>query len=305
MIRHALLRLGQRHTTFALSALVLVLACHSSAPTATKSTTPPTTPSVYPGFDISVYPGDALMTAWKQPASPYYWSSYYLSAPCHKPQTSWLGKRATLEGMGWGLAVIYVGQQYWTSADVRGSALLKRSASIVSTTSCTNGLLSAAQGALDADEAIASTQQEGFPAGSTIFLDLEHMTTIPAIMQDYYKAWVERVLRAPTQYRPGIYCHTANAAAIQSVVQASYAALGRTDTPRFWLVGSGTGFALTKSPTASGFTFANIWQNPNFERTESYGGYTATIDQDVSSVRSPSAPSGTSVFSATARTVAP
>ncbi len=273
--------------------------CHgSSAPTA-PSTTSAT--GIYPGFDISVYPGDALMQAWRQPASPYYWSSYYLSAPCHKPGASWLGKRATLDAKGWGLTVIYVGQQYWTTAQLAGAADLDRSVSIISTTSCTNALLTAAQGAADADEAIASAAAEGFPAGSTIFLDIEHMDAIPAAMTAYHTAWVERLLRAPSTYRPGIYCHTANAAAISTAVQASYTAAGRTDQPRFWLVGSGTGFAFTKPPTGSGFSFAMAWQNVSFNRIETYGGYTATIDQDVASVRSPSAPAGVNLLGSDVR----
>lgn len=65
----------------------------------------------YPGFDTNIYPGDRAMRAWRED-SLYSWVGYYLPAPCHKDD-SWSGKRATLEGMGWGLAVIYVGQQTW------------------------------------------------------------------------------------------------------------------------------------------------------------------------------------------------
>src|SRR4051794_32623815 len=73
-------------------------------------TNPIPTGSTHPGFDTSIYPGDATMSAWRQPSSPYEWVGYYLQAPCHR-DASWMGKRSTLTAMGWGLAVLFVGQQ--------------------------------------------------------------------------------------------------------------------------------------------------------------------------------------------------
>lgn len=65
------------------------------------------------GFDTYQYPGDNVMRAWHASGSPYEWVGYYLPAtPCHKG-TTWSGKRQRLLDMGWGLAVIYVGQQTW------------------------------------------------------------------------------------------------------------------------------------------------------------------------------------------------
>jgi glycoside hydrolase-like protein len=63
------------------------------------------------GFDTYAYPGDEIMRAWRANA-PYEWVGYYLPAPCHKGRT-WMGKREPLADMGWGMAVIYVGQQTW------------------------------------------------------------------------------------------------------------------------------------------------------------------------------------------------
>lgn len=63
------------------------------------------------GFDTNRYPGDRSMQRWKD-VEHYTWVGYYIPAPCHK-DASWSGKRATLERQGWGMAVIYVGQQYW------------------------------------------------------------------------------------------------------------------------------------------------------------------------------------------------
>src|SRR5689334_2115126 len=64
------------------------------------------------GFDTFAYPGDDAMKAWLTADKPYSWVGYYLPAPCHNDD-SWEGKRETLAGMGWGMAVIYVGQQTW------------------------------------------------------------------------------------------------------------------------------------------------------------------------------------------------
>ena len=65
----------------------------------------------YLGFDTSDYPGDAAMQTWRDNAG-YDWVGYYLQAPCHK-DGSWSGERDTLQAMGWGIAVVYVGQQTW------------------------------------------------------------------------------------------------------------------------------------------------------------------------------------------------
>ncbi|HYD54274.1 MAG TPA: glycoside hydrolase domain-containing protein [Gemmatimonadaceae bacterium] len=64
------------------------------------------------GFDTYSYPGDEVMQAWLAEGVPYEWVGYYLPAPCHKGDT-WVGKRERLATMGWGMAVIYVGQQTW------------------------------------------------------------------------------------------------------------------------------------------------------------------------------------------------
>jgi hypothetical protein len=84
------------------------LACSAAAP----ATAPAPRYAAHPGFDAYYYPGDAAMLAWRAPASPYEWVGYYLTAPCHR-DPSWTGRRAALSAMGWGIAVLYVGQQTW------------------------------------------------------------------------------------------------------------------------------------------------------------------------------------------------
>src|SRR5215210_4404303 len=70
------------------------------------------TSTPYLGFDTGNYPGDDAMRAWRTGNSPYSWTGYYLKSPCHQDD-GWSGKRQTLTGMGYGLAVLYVGQQTW------------------------------------------------------------------------------------------------------------------------------------------------------------------------------------------------
>ena len=57
--------------------------------------------------------------------------------------------------------------------------------------------------------------KEGFPHGTVIFLDIEHMDKMPASMQAYYKAWTKTVL-ADGRYQPGYYAHTDNASRIHA-----------------------------------------------------------------------------------------
>src|SRR5215208_5961156 len=66
----------------------------------------------YLGFDTGTYPGYEAMRAWRTGNSPYSWTGYYLKSPCHQDE-GWSGKREALTEMGYGLAVLYVGQQTW------------------------------------------------------------------------------------------------------------------------------------------------------------------------------------------------
>ncbi|MBA3342606.1 MAG: DUF1906 domain-containing protein [Gemmatimonadaceae bacterium] len=250
----------------------------------------------YPGFDTSIYPGDAAMRAWLNPGSPYEWVGYYLPAPCHRDIT-WSGKRPALTAMGWGLAVIYVGQQTFEgipAISVAPQAYATRSIARATINedrtiepTCSRTLLTRAQGITDANDAIAKTLLEGFPAGTTIFLDIEYMTTIPASMEAYYRAWVERVL-ADGKFRPGIYAHRFNALSIYAGASEAYRAAGSVSQPAFWIA-STAGFALGKHPTDTGFDFAVAWQGI-LDTPQTWNGHTINIDVNVASSRSPSAP---------------
>src|SRR5205085_4132897 len=167
------------------------------------------------GFDTSKYPGDDAMQAWRDDGS-YEWVGYYLpSAPCHR-DTSWAGKREQLSRMGWGVAVVYVGQQTWGKTPGKAEVVTKfvkrrvrqvkvrQGRRIVGyatkrvpvkvivqpraepNSSCSTQFVSAARGGAEANDAIVRTEAEGFPRGTVIFLDVEHMNIVPTAMRQYY-----------------------------------------------------------------------------------------------------------------------
>ena len=211
----------------------------------------------YLGFDTNRYPGDAAMHAWRHaPNAPYSWVGYYLPAPCHKDK-SWSGKRDTLRAMGWGLAVVYVGQQTWGRAPRKLSPA--QLAALARRKSCNADLVSAGRGRVEADDAIAKTTAEGFPHGTVIFLDLERMEKVPQAMRDYYKAWTQRVLE-DGRYRPGVYAHKFNAQMIYDDVKAVYAAAGSREEPRFWIASAKDFDPDKAAPQDVGHDFAGVWQ---------------------------------------------
>lgn len=259
----------------------------------------------YVGFDTNNYPGDRAMDAWRRTGQ-YQWVGYYLPAPCHK-DGSWSGKRQHLVESGWGLAVIYVGQQTWghslTAAPKPKAVSSKKSKSSRRPSTrgmsrkstvpvakpgetCSASFATAARGTVDANDAIARTEREGFAKGTVIFLDVERMETIPPVMRDYYRAWATTVL-ADGRYRPGVYTHTHNAQAIYSDIREVFDGAGVKSEPPFWIAGS-SDFDTEKSPTDVGHSFAAVWQGL-LDVVRTHNGVKLPVDISVSAVPSPSA----------------
>lgn len=266
------------------------------------------------GFDTSVYPGDDAMKAWTTADKPYQWVGYYLPAPCHKDD-SWVGKRPTLAGMGWGMAVIYVGQQTWGRTPGQKvtvtSYVTKRvrhvrtrhGKRVVSYTrkrvpvkvrvtpraargaTCSTQLVSAARGVADANDAIARAAAEGFAKGTTIFLDIERMDAVPQAMRDYYRAWTKRVIE-DRSFKPAYYAHTYNADLIYRDVKAVLAGTGISGEPPFWIANT-RGFAEDKNPWEVGHAFAQVWQGI-LDVVETHNGVRLPIDVSVAQLPSPS-----------------
>jgi Domain of unknown function (DUF1906) len=277
------------------SLLLLVVALAPACARGPATVPQPATAS-FPGFDTAIYPGDAAMNAWRRPASPYHWVGYYLPAPCRR-DASWTGRRQTLSAMGWGLAVLYVGQQTWDGVPERVPAAsdtariagdtLRAQGPAQRSIVCSRTLLSGAQGRTEADDAITRAEAEGFARGTHIFLDIERMTTIPQSMRDYYRAWVTRVL-ADGRYRPAIYAHQRNAADIYADVRAIFDAAGVRDEPSFWVASPTAGeFVLTSVPMAVGFGFARVWQGA-IDLRQTWNDVTLRIDANVADSPSPS-----------------
>ena len=266
------------------------------------------------GFDTFAYPGDDAMQAWATADNPYRWVGYYLSAPCHNDD-SWEGKRATLSTMGWGMAVIYVGQQTWGKTPGQKVAVTryvtkrfrqvkprngKRVVSYVNKrvpvkvlvipraspgSSCSTQFVNAARGTADANDAIAKTAAEGFANGTVIFLDIERMESVPKAMRDYYEAWTKRVVD-DGRFRPAYYAHSFNADLIYGDVKQVLAAAGVSGDPPFWIA-SERGFSTDKAPTEVGHAFAQVWQGL-LDVVETHNGVRLPIDVNVAQMPSPS-----------------
>jgi hypothetical protein len=233
---------------------------------------------VHPGFDTWQYPGDAALRAWRE-ASPYKWIGYYLPAPCRR-DSSWIGKRQTIQEMAYGIAVVYVGQQVFEDAPAANDLPPER---II----CSRALLTPEEGRRDAQDAIASAAREGFAPGTTIFLNVERVSQVTDSLAMYYETWTEEVLREGS-YVPGTYVHRTNAADLFALSSDAYRRAGRTDEPSFWIAGTG-GFALDQPPETVGHPFADIWQGAlDVERT--WGGVTLQVDENVAALPSPSGP---------------
>lgn len=275
------------------------------------------------GFDTGRYPGDAAMRAWRAGGAPYEWTGYYLPAPCH-PDDGWSGKRETLTAMGYGVAVIYVGQQTWgrtpgkphyvpvtVSKKVRTrvgrgakrrwvtktvtQTVRRKAPPPASDATCNADFVSAARGTAEGADAILRTEREGFARGTTVFLDVEYMDRTPQAMRDYYSAWVRTVL-ADGRYRPGIYVHTNNATVVYNDVKREYLAAGLADEPPFWIAKS-KGFDIHKLPTEMGHAFAAVWQGV-LDVEQTWAGHKIPIDVNVAGSRSPSDASLASYVSA-------
>ncbi len=280
----------------------------------------------HPGFDTGEYPGDDAMRAWRGGNSPYEWSGYYLPSPCH-PDTGWSGKRETLTAMGYGLAVLYVGQQTWgrkpgaphfvpvrvphrvrvrvgrgrkrhTVTRTEWRTVMRKAPPPARDATCNSDFVKADRGTVDGGDAAARAAAEGFSPGTVIFLDLERMDVLHQRMRDYYTAWVKAVL-ADGRYRPGIYAHTYNADVVYADVKGAYAAAGIAGEPPFWIAKS-EGFDLSKLPHEVGHAFASVWQGV-LDVEQTFNGKRIKLDVNIAGSPSPSAVIGRAPMPASLR----
>lgn len=238
--------------------------------------TRPAEPAGHPGFDTWSHPGEEVLAAWRE-ASPYRWIGFYLPAPCHR-ETSWSGTRERLERLGWGIAVLYVGQQAFDGVPDE-----EADGPIV----CSRTLLTEEQGRADGLDAAERAEAEGFAPGTIIFLNVERTEEVSDSLAAYVEAWAREVL-ADGRARPGLYAHRRNAARLFPLLHAAAQEAGLEEVPALWVAGSG-GFGLEHAPRASGVPYAAIWQGTHDVERE-WGGVRLRIDENVAARPSPSAP---------------
>ena len=161
--------------------------------------------------------------------------------------------------MGWGLAVVYVGQQTWGKTP-RTLIVAQRATRCGRRTSCSTDLISADEGTRNADDAVARATSEGFA-------DRRRSSfSTSSAWRRFRRRCATIIARGPRACwrrhvsRPGIYTHEHNARAnLRRRAATSFRAAGDTTTPRFWIAG-GKGFDEGRAPQDVGFAFAGVWQ---------------------------------------------
>jgi hypothetical protein len=226
------------------------------------------TGTVLAGFDTRAYPTDQAM-AWLRQNSNLAWVGYYLyPAPSRNVASnggsSWMGHFPTLATQGWTVAPIYIGEQdpAHESQDPGNSSNPSTAKGAADGNSSETNYLGLA------NSAVPLLMQEGFPVGTTVYLDIETSGAQSQPELDYISAWCSAVGAAG--YIPGIYCLTSAFASIATV---------EPNAP-FWIANptdpspAGTPFP-TMDPSSSGVPNATAWQY------ETAPGYTIAIPTSI------------------------
>jgi hypothetical protein len=220
----------------------------------------------FAGFDTDIFPGLAEM-GWLKAHTNLVWCGYYLApAPSHG-DTSWMGQRAALQGMGWGIAPLYVGQQS------QGPG---------------HHSVSGPQGRIDGGDAGRLMTAAGFAPGTCVYLDVEGGPPFDSPRTDYVAAWIDAV--TATVYRAGVYCSHLFAADVVALrPQTRIWAVKVTTTKEHPF--PGTNFP-DMPPAGSGFSGAFIWQLAENCRLSLSGAPLANplVDLDSALTADPGAP---------------
>jgi hypothetical protein len=198
----------------------------------------------YLGFDRNVYPGDASLPVLRKT---FTFTSYWLSPPPGEKRNTWKGKRELLLSHGFGFLVLYRGRD---SNELKNETDAKE------------------KGIKDASAGAAAAKEEGFAAGTIIFLDIEEGGRLPPTYHAYLRSWLEELKRAgfvagvycsgiPVKEEPGVSITTANdigshAPSHEIVIWAYNDACPPSP---------GCAFPENPSaPSASGIAYAAVWQ---------------------------------------------
>jgi len=198
--------------------------------------------ATYLGFDRNEYPGDANLKTLRQTFS---YTGYWLNHPPGASSNTWAGHRAAVQSAGFGFLVLFNGRLY---AELKNAANARR------------------LGQSDARAAAAGAGREGFPRGTTIFLDQEQGGRMLPEQKAYIYSWVDGV--AAAGYHAGIYCSGIASTDDGNIVTAED--IRQTAGKRsivYWAINDacppapGCSFPQRPpSPAESGFRFAEVWQ---------------------------------------------
>jgi Domain of unknown function (DUF1906) len=228
---------------FALAVSAIPLAMSSRVTSQPANQDPPPA-AAYLGFDRNVYPGDDAVPILRKT---FAYSSYWISPPPGEKINTWTGKRQLLQSQGFGFMVLFRGRE---SRELKTAAKAKE------------------KSALDARDALASAQSEGFAKGTVIFLDIEEGGRLPATYHAYLRNWIDQVAKAG--YRAGVYCSGVPASEGKGVTILTSDDIRRNIGPReliYWIFNDfcppAPGCGTPKNPppvSAGGVPYAAVWQ---------------------------------------------
>lgn len=198
----------------------------------------------YYGFDSNEYPGDDALS---QLHKKFAYAGFWLNTPPGASSNPWIGKRSAVEKAGFGFLVLFNG---------RLDAEIKKSAD------------AAKLGFSDAATTVDAAKREGFPPGTVIFLDIEEGGRMLPEQKDYIYAWIDGVSSAG--FGTGVYCSGIVAKEGHGVTVVTANDLREHAGARritYWVANDGCppspGCRIEQErlpPTASGVSFAEIWQ---------------------------------------------
>jgi hypothetical protein len=228
---------------------LLWLACIACSLLAAGFNPPQSFPShenahAYLGFDRNEYPGDPALPILRKTFS---FASYWLSPPPGEKHNTWIGKRASLRAQGFGFVVLFAGPESRTLKTPAAARQL---------------------GTVDAGNAARLANQEDFPTGTIIFLDIEEGGRLPTAYHEYLRSWSEVLAQAG--YRPGVYCSAIPVASSDgATITTAQDIQDHAPSQKivYWVYGlacppsPGCSFSSNvPAPAQSGFAPAAVWQ---------------------------------------------
>ena len=237
-------------TPFSVLLVTVFFACGlgslgSSTPDSFQASRSEGAPSLtYLGFDRNIYPGDAALESLRQT---FTFCGYWLNVPPGETSNTWQGKREVLTASGFGFLVLFNGRLDRQLKSLSNSGTL---------------------GKRDAAVAVEAAKKEGFPGGTTVFLDQEEGGRMLPEQREYVYAWIDAV--NASGYRAGVYCSgiPAREKGGATIITASDLQDNADGRKIVFLVYNDScppspGCAFPRnppSPQQSGVSFAAIWQ---------------------------------------------